>query len=264
MTSGAPLSCSTRLSRLLAVCVLAAACARPIDRPLSGAPPPGADHTPLPVARAEPPPTLGPPTSLPFNPDRHEPRASTRTPTPNPAERPLVRGIQPAPNARVPLGEVEVIAHVQGFSNLVQVTATLNGMPVIVEVGGRDERNWTAFFAEKLEPGEHEVRMVAQDDRGRTGSAVWRFTVLAEPATPRPSPTRAPTPPLGPPAATRTPRPTFTPTSTPTRPVTRTTTPTPRPSATPTAAATPTARPQPSPTATLAAKGPAASPTPRR
>jgi hypothetical protein len=203
------------------------------------------------VAFAEPPPTLAPPTAIPSNPDRREPQTPhSATATPALANRPILRAVQPAPNAEVFGNEIRMSVQVQGINKLVEVTATLNGEPRSLEVMGRDERNWTAFFNEKLAPGEHEVRMVARDERGLSGGARWQFRVVPESERP-PSPTPVATAALGP----ARPKPQPTPTATPQQ---RT-----PPSATATSKPTsaPTPRPQASPTRVPPTSAPPAKPT---
>ncbi|MBI4494062.1 MAG: hypothetical protein HY690_14840 [Chloroflexi bacterium] len=210
----------------LALCLctlwLVAACGRPLDRPLSGAAPPSGDYTPAPVYQEQAPPTLAPPTRVAQKPAREQ----APTPTPVASALPILRNLQPSPNARVAVGEVRIAAQITSFSNLAEVTATLNGQPVQVEVAGRDERSWTAFFSRKLEAGEHEVRLVAQDDQGRRGGYRWQFTVVPSdqstsraPSPVSVSPVAAPVPPgqtpvpSPSPAATPPPRPAATPAS---------------------------------------------------
>lgn len=247
--------CSLRCVLMLGL-VLMTACARPIDRPLSGAPPPTGEPHLDPISQVGAPPTLAPPTQVPSNPDRTDARNLRLTLTAAPlvaAERLVLRSIQPAPNAEVDAGEVRIAALIQTFGNLATISVTLNGRPVEAEVSVGHERNWMAFFSESLEPGEHDVRVVARDSTGRSGDLEWRFKVLpngetsASPtASPMPTPALAPQPPK--PQATPTPAPKPQPSPTPT--------PRPQASATPAAKApptpTPAAKPKSGPTATAA------------
>ena len=208
--------------------MLLAACAPPpIQRPREGAPP-VVGGTPVRLVNAVPP-TLSAAGSL----------SQTQTPTPalepppspglpstaalpgSPGLSPIVSGLQPAPGASLPAGDVVISARVSGSSDLVDVTAFLDGEPIGIEPVGPTVRVKTVSFVRTLAAGTHEVRIQARDDRNQLGGYRWQFSVgegrqpvavpaakpapptaAVQPRTPIPLPTRRPTVALPGPTAT--------------------------------------------------------------
>ena len=201
-----------RCAVLLAVVLLAACAQPPVQRPREGAPPIVGD-TPIRLDSL-PPPTLSafsPPTptsSLLLAPPGSPSPGLALSPgvAGSPGLSPIVSGLQPAPGASLPAGDVVISARITGTADLVDVTAFLDGEAVEIEPVGPSGRVKTVSFVRTLSGGSHEVRIQARDDKNQLGGYRWQFTVGAgrqqSPApptspvqawTPIPLPTRRPT-----------------------------------------------------------------------
>lgn len=58
---------------------------------------------------------------------------------------------------------------------------TLNGQPLPMEIGGADERHWSAFTERMLAPGTYGVTATARDTSGQTLTMTWGFVVSSNP-----------------------------------------------------------------------------------
>jgi hypothetical protein len=148
--------------------------------------------------------------------------AASPAPSGSPGLSPIISGLQPAPGATLPAGDVVISARVSGSTDLVDVTAFVDGEAVTVEPVGPSVRVKIVSFVRTFLGGTHEVRIQARDEKGQLGGYRWQFTVGAarQPAeaptttkpvaptsavqtrTPIPLPTRRPTVVLPTPLAT--------------------------------------------------------------
>jgi len=207
---------------LLAVVLLAACAPPPVQRPREGAAP-IAGGTPVRLESA-PPPTLSafsaPPT--PTTNALIEPLGSASPgigsspgPSGSPGLSPIISGLQPAPGASLPAGDVVISARISGSADLVDVTAFVDGESVEIEPVGPAIRVKTVSFVRTFTGGNHEVRIQARDDKNQFGGYRWQFPVgggrqsagpttapkpvvptatsAVQPRTPIPVPTRRPT-----------------------------------------------------------------------
>lgn len=230
----------------LAVLLLLTACAsRPLERPREGAPPAGAST----AVRVEsgPPPTLVGASSLSFTPTVVAQPLTSPSPSPgianaggSPGPLPIISGLQPAPGATLPPGDVVIGARVSASSDLTDVIVYIDGEAVQIDMSGPKVRVKMVSMVRSFALGSHELRIQARDDRGQIGGYRWQFTIgtarqsvptseprptlqIAPTATLFPVPTRRPTvAPTTPPVAkpiiqTPGPAPVTKPTVTPTR-----------------------------------------------
>jgi len=204
-----------RRSTTLVVVVLLVACtAPPVQRPREGAPP-IAGSTPGRLESAVPP-TLSA-FAAPATPTINaliEPLGSpapgigsSPAPAGSPGLSPIVSGLQPAPGATLPAGDVVISARVSGSADLVDVTAFVDGESVEIEPIGPSVRVKTISFVRTFAGGNHEIRIQARDDRNQLGGYRWQFTV-GSPRQPAVAPTAVkPAPPPTSPIQARTPIP---------------------------------------------------------
>ncbi len=203
-----------RNGAIIAGLVLLAACApRPVERPREGAPP-IANSTPVRLENAVPPTLIPPgslvqtPTATPEpapSPDASPPPAVAASPPPSPGAPPIIAGLQPAPGAALPPGDVTIGARVSAVNDLVEVLAFVDGESIPIDVGGADVRVKVVSLVRSFASGTHEVRIQARDETGQLGGYRWQFSVGAakpQPVTPAAGPTARPAAPAGP---TRTP-----------------------------------------------------------
>jgi hypothetical protein len=185
--------------------VLLAACTQPppAQRPRDGARP-QIEGTPLQLA-AIPPPTLSiaggliptatptPTPDLPPPPPSPSPgRGGTiagASPAASPGLSPIISSLQPAPSSTLPAGDIVISARVSATSDLVDVTAFVDGEAVPLDLGSGTPRVKTVSFVRTFISGTHEVRVQARDDRGQIGGYRWSFNIgsprQAAPAPPR-------------------------------------------------------------------------------
>lgn len=188
---------------------------RPVERPREGAPPIVAS-APVRLENAAPP-TLAPAGSLiqpsvapllapPPSPSPVGPAAAK--PVASPGQAPIIGGLQPAPGAALPPGDVVIGARVTGANDLVEVQAFVDGEPIPVDVGGSNVRVKIVSFVRSFAGGTHEVRIQARDEAGQLGGYRWQFSVGGTPMTAQPT---GPVAPAAAPVATKpsapTPRP---------------------------------------------------------
>lgn len=183
-------------SLLLAIAslVLALACGRQAERPLSGAPPVRAvDAQGRDFLSGEPPPTL----TAPFSVATQAPAplvVALASPSPSPAlagRNPLLSSLLPSPDAQVPPGPVNIGGRVAASSDLVEVVLMLDGASLQPRIAQQDPRTWLVGHTSTLEAGKHEVRLTAKDRDGRAGGYRWQFSVQPAgqaPAVPSPKP----------------------------------------------------------------------------
>jgi hypothetical protein len=107
---------------------------------------------------------------------------------------------------------VVISARVSGSSDLVDVTAFVDGEQVALEPIGPSVRVKVVSFVRTFAVGTHEVRIQARDQKGQLGGYRWQFTIgggrqpaeapatkpvtptsAVQPRTPIPIPTRRPT-----------------------------------------------------------------------
>ena len=177
---------------LAAVCVLAACNQAPaIQRPREGAAPVVAGATPFRLENLAPPtlsiaggllptptwtPTVEPTATRP--PPRPSPGPfSVPNPNASPGLSPLITGLQPAPGSNLPAGDVVISARISGSSELVDVSAFVDGEAVPLDLGNGTVRAKTISFVRTFISGTHEVRIQARDERGQVGGYRWQFSV---------------------------------------------------------------------------------------
>ena len=194
--------------------MLLVACNTPpaIQRPREGAPP-IAGGTPVRLESALPPPTLAAagallPSPTPVVPDPAPPSPSpdvfaVASPASSPGVAPVISGLQPAPGANLPAGDIVIGARISGTGDLTDVMAYVDGEAVPIEVGGPSIRVKTVSFVRTFASGTHEVRIQARDEHGQLGGYRWQFSIGAgrQPVT---APTARPTAPpaVAPPSGT--------------------------------------------------------------
>jgi hypothetical protein len=177
---------------LLAILLLVACAPQPVQRPREGAPP-SAGGTPARLENAVPP-TLSAgsgftQTAMPTVVPGSSPGiASSPVPVRSPGLSPIISGLQPVPGAALPPGDIVIGARISGSTNLVDVSAFVDGEAVEIEPIGPSVRVKTISFVRNFGGGTHEVRILARDDRNQSGGYRWQFTV----STPRQA---APSPP---------------------------------------------------------------------
>jgi hypothetical protein len=174
----------------------------PITRPREGAPP-IAGGTPVRLESALPPPTLAAagalastatPTAAPEPPPSPSPEPPVAaSPVSSPGVSPIISGLQPAPGSNLPAGDVVIGARVTGSSDLVDVTAFVDGEPVPVDLEGPAIRVKTVSFVRTFGGGTHEIRIQARDQHGQLGGYRWQFSVGAPRQPVAPPTSRAPT-----------------------------------------------------------------------
>jgi hypothetical protein len=106
---------------------------------------------------------------------------------------PIISGLQPAPGASLPAGDVVISARISGSADLVDVTAFVDGEGVEIEPVGPGVRVKTVSFVRTFGGGSHEVRIQARDDKNQFGGYRWQFTV-GVPRQPAAAPASAPPP----------------------------------------------------------------------
>jgi hypothetical protein len=218
--------CWRRCAALITVVLLVACAPPPVQRPREGAPP-IAGGTPVRLESVVPP-TLSafsaPPTSTPnplIEPIGSPSPGIASSPSGSPGLAPIISGLQPAPGASLPAGDVVISARISGSTDLADVIAFVDGEGVELEPIGPGVRVKTISFVRSFGGGSHEVRVQARDIQNQLGGYRWQFTVGAgrQPAsaptavkpvpptspvqarTPVPVPTRRPTVVLPKPAA---------------------------------------------------------------
>jgi hypothetical protein len=186
-----------RAAIFAAILVLSACTAPPVQRPREGAPP-IAGGTPVRLENVAPP-TLSTsagllpsatPTVAPAGPSP----VAAASPVGSPGLSPIISSLQPAPGATLPAGDVVIGARISGTSDLVDVTAFVDGESIPVELGAVAVRVKNISFVRTFASGGHEVRIQARDDRGQIGGYRWQFSIGAprQPATgPTPRPPTA-------------------------------------------------------------------------
>src|SRR6185436_4116054 len=90
---------------------------------------------------------------------------------------PIVSGLQPAPGASLPAGDVVISARISGSADLVDVTAFVDGEGIDIEPVAPGVRVKTVSFVRTFGGGNHEVRIQARDDKNQLGGYRWQFTV---------------------------------------------------------------------------------------
>lgn len=206
---------------LAAVLLLTACSSRPVERPREGAPPAGA----ITSSRLEggPPPTLVGARALSFTPTVEAPPSSSPSPSPvaaspglSPGALPVISGLQPAPGATLPAGDVVIGARVSASSDIADVIMYVDGESIPIDMSGPPVRVKMVSVVRSFALGSHELRIQARDDRGQLGGYRWQFTISAARQA---APTSEPRPTIAiPPTATLFPVPTRRPTVAPTTP----------------------------------------------
>jgi hypothetical protein len=113
---------------------------------------------------------------------------------------PIITGLQPAPGASLPPGDVVIGARISGSADLIDVTAFVDGDAIPIEPMGPAVRTRTVSFVRTLASGPHEVRIQARDDHNQLGGYRWQFSVGAG-RNPAAAPTAPPAPTAARPAA---------------------------------------------------------------
>ena len=155
---------------------LTLSCARPIDRPLEGAPPLRPGEAPS-GRGSDVPPTLSAPAPTPI---ASPPAAVFASPSPSPqpvARNPILGGLIPAPNAQIPAGPVSIGARISASADLASASLVLNGTQVQPQVSAQDARTWLITYTSRLDVGRQVVRLSAADRDGRLGGYTWEFDV---------------------------------------------------------------------------------------
>jgi len=196
---------------VLALVLLVACAPRPVERPREGAQP-IVGSTPVRLENAVPP-TLAAaagfatqtPTPEPVaapSPAASPPPAIAASPGASPGGvAPIIAGLQPAPGAALPAGDVAIGARVTSTSDLIEVLAFIDGESIPIDIGGQNVRLKMVNFVRSFVSGTHEVRIQARDETGQLGGYRWQFSVgNARPpaAVPAPAPTARPAAPSAP------------------------------------------------------------------
>jgi hypothetical protein len=179
--------------------LLVACTTPPVQRPREGAAP-IAGGTPLRLENVAPP-TLASARSLvqtatPIPAEEPSPSPVVALSPASPGLSPIISGLQPAPGASLPPGDIVISARISGTADLVDVTAFVDGDAIPIEPMGPAVRTRTVSFVRTLASGSHEVRIQARDERNQLGGYRWQFSVgagrnlTAAPAAP-PAPTAA-------------------------------------------------------------------------
>jgi len=102
--------------------------------------------------------------------------APTTAPTADSAGRaPWILLPQPAPGSRVNAGAVTVEARGRGDAAISEIRLELDGAALPVSLEQRSDSIWRGFASTRVGPGQHAVRAVVVDERGKTGSFRWTF-----------------------------------------------------------------------------------------
>lgn len=105
--------------------------------------------------------------------------AGSPAPFGSPGLSPIVSSLQPAPGVMLPPGDIVISARVSGSTDLVDVTAFVDGEAITVEPAGPSARVKIVSFVRTFMGGTHEVRIQARDEKGHLGGYHWQFTVGA-------------------------------------------------------------------------------------
>src|SRR5579864_1463677 len=168
---------------LLALLLVAVACAPANERPLSGAVPGSRGPTPVGV-----PPTLSPSEALSQRAPTVVPAPSPGLPAPSPSAQsspsvvpapPIVRTIVPGANSRVPAGgPVTLSAVLVGrTADLASASLSVNGADAGAQIDKRSPRDWTIHASQTLAAGTHTVKVLVKDASGAAGGFTWQFSV---------------------------------------------------------------------------------------
>jgi hypothetical protein len=193
---------------VLVALLLVGCTAPPVQRPREGAPP-IAGGTPVRLESVVPP-TLASASSLiqtatqiPGDAASPSPAvALSPAPAGSPGLSPIISGLQPAPGASLPPGDVVISARISGSADLVDVTAFVDGDAIPIEPMGPSVRTKTVSFVRTLAAGAHEVRIQARDERNQLGGYRWQFSVGAG-RSPAAAPSAPPGQPTAPPPAAK-------------------------------------------------------------
>ncbi len=104
------------------------------------------------------------------------------TPRPSPTGVPDIAGRapwillpQPAPGTRVAAGQVTVEARGRGDATITEIRLELDGAALPVSLEQRGDSIWRGFAATRVAAGQHNVKAVVLDEKGRSGSFRWNF-----------------------------------------------------------------------------------------
>jgi hypothetical protein len=137
--------------------------------------------TVLPTPVTTPVPTLvSAPTALPTTGATAEaptPTAeATVAPTAESAGRaPWVLLPQPQPGTRVAVGQITVEARGRGDAAITEIKLEVDGAALRVSLEQRGDNIWRGFASTRVDAGQHNVRAIVVDEKGRSGSYRWSF-----------------------------------------------------------------------------------------
>jgi hypothetical protein len=138
--------------------------------------------TVVPTPAMTPAPALSTPTPPPA--PTTEPPGPTAQPTPQPTAAPTPEETgrapwillpQPAPGSRVPPGQITVEARGRGDATIKEIRLELDGAALSVSFEQRGENIWRGSSTTRVSAGQHNVRAVVVDEKGRSGSFRWSF-----------------------------------------------------------------------------------------
>ena len=136
--------------------------------------------TSAPTAAPISPPTTAPtsaPTLAPTAAPSTTPRAAA-VPTPTvlaDGRVPWILLPQPAPGGRIAPGNTTIEARARGDAPIASMRLELDGAALPGAFEQRDSATWRVSATTKVTPGQHAVRAVVVDERGRTGGFRWNF-----------------------------------------------------------------------------------------
>jgi Bacterial Ig domain len=82
---------------------------------------------------------------------------------------------QPAPGTRVTPGPVTVEARGRGDSAITNIRLELDGAALQSTLEQRGESTWRGFASARVGAGQHTVKAVVVDEKGKSGSYRWSF-----------------------------------------------------------------------------------------
>jgi hypothetical protein len=82
---------------------------------------------------------------------------------------------QPAPNGRIAPGSTTIEARGRGDAPITSMRLELDGTALPGAFEQRDSATWRVSATTRVTPGQHAVRAVVVDERGRTGGFRWNF-----------------------------------------------------------------------------------------
>jgi hypothetical protein len=82
----------------------------------------------------------------------------------------------PEPGSQVAAGPLVIEARGRGVAPITEIRLELDGAPLAVTLDQRSDSIWRGQARVTVAPGQHTVRAVVVDERGRSGAYRWAFT----------------------------------------------------------------------------------------